>query len=389
MSAFVPPLTGPVFWVCLALGLYPYVGYPLCVALLRAIRSRPVRAVRITPRVTVVIAAYNEAAHIEATVRDKLDQNYPRELLEVLVVSDGSTDETDRLLERLAREDPRVTFFRQEPRAGKTAALNRMLERAHGEIVVFADANSMYSPDTIRRLVAPFADPQVGYTSGRMLYVDPHGSLVGDGCTAYMRYENGLRTLESAIGSVVGVDGGIDAVRRSLYRPMRPDQLPDLVLPLAIVEQGARVIYVPEAVLEETTLTNTSAEYRMRVRVSLRALWALWDERALLNPLRFPLFAWQLVSHKLLRYLSFLPLGIAALLDWLLVPEAPIYGVLAAGQCGVTALALLARWGPQRLRAFRLARYSYYFLLLNLASAVACVRFLRGEKQALWQPRTG
>jgi cellulose synthase/poly-beta-1,6-N-acetylglucosamine synthase-like glycosyltransferase len=385
----VAALTEPAFWVGLALGLYPYAGYPLCVALLKTIRSRPVRAAPITPRVTVVVAAYNEAAHIEATVRDKLDQDYPRGLLEVLVVSDGSTDDTDRLLERLAREDPRVTFFRQEPRAGKTAALNHMLERAHGEIVVFADANSMYRPDTIRKLVAPFADPEVGYTSGRMLYVDPHGSLVGDGCTAYMRYENGLRTLESAIGSVVGVDGGIDAVRRSLYRPMQPDQLPDLVLPLAIVEQGARVVYVPEAVLEETTLFNTSAEYRMRVRVSLRALWALWDKRALLNPFRFPLFAWQLASHKLLRYLSFLPLALAAALNWLLVPSSPIYGALAAGQCAVAALALLARWSPARLREISLACYCYYFLLLNLASAVAFVRFLRGQKQVLWQPRTG
>jgi cellulose synthase/poly-beta-1,6-N-acetylglucosamine synthase-like glycosyltransferase len=382
-------LIGPVFWVCLALGLYPYAGYPLCVALLKAFRSRPVRAGRITPRVTVVIAAYNEAEHIEATVRNKLNQDYPRGLLEVLVVSDGSTDDTDRLLERLAREDSRITLFRQEPRAGKTAAINRTLERAQGEIVVFADANSMYRPDTIRKLVAPFADPEVGYASGRMLYVDPHGSLVGDGCTAYMRYENGLRALESAIGSVAGVDGGVDAVRRSLYRPMRPDQLPDLVLPLTVIEQGYRVVYVPEAVLEETTLESTSAEYRMRLRVTLRALWALWDKRSLLNPLRFPLFAWQLASHKLLRYLSFLPLAIAALLDWLLVTAAPVYGVLAVGQCAVGTLAVLAIWGPEKLREFRLARYSYYFLLLNLASAVAFWRFLSGERQVLWQPRTG
>jgi len=385
----MPGLAEPVFWVFLVLGIYPYAVYPLCVALLRAVRSRPVRAAAVTPHVTVVTAAYNEGAHIEATVRNKLDQDYPEELLEVVVVSDGSTDETDSVLERLAREEPRLTFFRQEPRSGKTAALNRMLERARGEIIVFADANSMYRPNTIRALVAPFSDPAVGYASGRMLYVNPGGSLVGDGCTAYMRYENGLRALESAIGSVAGVDGGVDAVRHSLYRPMRPDQLPDLVLPLAVVERGYRVVYVPEAVLEEPTLVNLSAEFQMRVRVTLRALWALWDKRAVLNPLRFPLFAWQLASHKLLRYLSFLPLTIAAAINWLLVPWSPIYGALAAGQCAFGALALLALWGPSRLRGFSLARYSSYFLLLNLASAVACVRFMQGKRQALWQPRTG
>ena len=377
------------FWMCLAIGLYPYAGYPLCVALLRAIRPRPVRAAPITPRVTVVISAYNEAAHIEATVRNKLDQDYPCELLDVMVVSDGSTDGTDQALTRLAQQDPRMAFFRQEPRAGKTAALNCLLERAQGEIIVFADANSMYRPDTVRRLVAPFADPDVGYASGRMVYVDPQGSLVGDGCTAYMRYENALRALESAVGSVVGVDGGVDAIRRSLYRPMRPDQLPDFVLPLAVVEQGRRVVYAPQAMLEEATLTSEGAEYRMRVRVTLRALWAVWDKRLLLNPLRFPLFSWQLTSHKLLRYLSFLPLAAAALLNWWLVSRGWIYATLAAGQCCAALLALLALRGPPWLRGFFLARYCYYFLLLNWASAVALLRFLRGEKQVLWQPRTG
>jgi hypothetical protein len=174
-----------------------------------------------------------------------------------------------------------------------------------------------------------------------------------------------------------------------LYRPMRPDQLPDFVLPLTVVEQGSRVVYAPDAVLEEETLTSESAEYRMRVRVTLRALWALWDKRSLLNPLRFPLFSWQLASHKLLRYLSFVPLGLAAVINWLLVPQSALYAMLAAGQCCMALLALLALAGPRRLRRFSLARYCYYFLLLNWASAVAVSRFLRGEKQVLWQPRTG
>ena len=377
------------FWTTLGVGLYPYVLYPLCVALLRLVRPRPVRSGPITPRVTVVISAYNEARQIEATVRNKLDQDYPPALLDVMVASDGSTDETDTLLRGLAHQDPRVSYFRQQPRNGKTAALNALVARAEGEIIVFADANSMFRPDTVRRLVSVFADPQVGYATGCMLYVDPHGSLVGDGCTAYMRYENVLRGLETLTGSIVGVDGGVDAVRRSLYQPMRADQLPDLVLPLSVVEQGRRVVFVPDAVLEEETLTSQGAEYRMRVRVALRAFWALRDKRALLNPLRYPLFGWQLFSHKLLRYMSFLPLAVAAVLNWLLVGHGWVYDALAALQCCAAVLALLAAGGPLRLRSFGLARYSYYFLLLNWTSAVAFTRFLRGEKQVLWQPRTG
>ena len=377
------------FWICLLAGLYPYAGYPLCVALLKGIRPRPAHRAAFTPTVTVVISAYNEARHIVATVRNKLTQDYPASLLDVMVASDGSNDGTDELLGQLVRDEPRVRFWRQEPRAGKTAALNVLIGRARGEVVVFADANSVYRSDTIRNLMACFADPAVGYVSGRMLYVDPQRSLVGDGCTAYMRYENGLRAYESAIGSVVGVDGGVDAVRRSLYQTMRPDQLPDFVLPLAVVEQGYRVVYAPNAIVEEEALTSESAEYRMRVRVALRALWALWDKRALLNPLRFPLFSWQLASHKLLRYLSFLPLGAAAAVNWLLLARGWIYVALAAAQALVALLALVAWRGPLGLRGLAAARYCYYFLLLNWASAAALWRFLRGEKQVVWLPRTG
>ena len=380
-------VTERLFWVCLGVGLYPYAIYPLCVVLLKAIRPRAVSAESITPTVTVVISAYNEAPFIEATVRNKLTQNYPQTLLDVMVASDASNDGTDEVLSQLVRQEPRLTFFRQESRGGKTVALNAMVQRARGDIIVFSDANSMYDANTVRSLVAPFADHTVGYATGRMLYVDAQGSLVGDGCSAYMRYENRLRACESAIGSVVGVDGGVDAIRRSLYVPMRADQLPDFVLPLAIVEQGHRVVFVPQAVLKEEALADESAEYRMRIRVALRALWALWDKRALLNPLRFPLFSWQLVSHKLLRYLSVLPLSLAAVLNWLLLSSGWVYVVLAGGQGCVLVLGLLARRGP--LRKVALARFCYYFLLLNCASAVALVRFLRGKKQVVWQPRTG
>ena len=376
-----------LFWVCLLVGVYPYAIYPWCVALLRAIRPRPVHSDTNTPTVTIVIAAYNEVPYIEATVRNKLTQDYPEALLDVMVASDASNDGTDDVLSQLVRREPRVTFFRQEPRGGKTVALNALVQRARGDIIVFSDANSMYAANTVRSLVAPFADRTVGYATGRMLYVDSQGSLVGDGCSAYMRYENRLRACESAIGSVVGVDGGVDAIRRSLYAPMRADQLPDFVLPLAVVEQGHRVVFAPQAVLKEEALSSESAEYRMRIRVALRALWALWDKRALLNPLRFPLFSWQLISHKLLRYLSVLPLTLAAVLNWILFSSGWVYVVLAGAQLCILVLGLLARRGP--LRRVAVARYCYYFLLLNCASAVALLRFLRGEKQVVWQPRTG
>jgi cellulose synthase/poly-beta-1,6-N-acetylglucosamine synthase-like glycosyltransferase len=375
------------FWILGVVGLYPYVIYPMLIALLGRVIRRDVRRDDATlPRVTVITAAFNEQAHIAATVENKLRQDYPAELLDVIVVSDASADRTDDIVREIAAREPRVQLLRNAARAGKTMGLNLAIPRARGEIVVFADANSIYRPDAIRMLVRNFADPQVGYVTGNMLYVDANGSLVGDGCSAYMRYENALRAAETRVGSIVGVDGGVDAIRRELYQPMRADQLPDFVTPLNVAEQGYRVIYEPAAVLTEDSLSEGSKEYRMRVRVSLRAFWALWDKRGLLNPFRYGLFAWQLWSHKLLRYLAFAPLAAAVVINWALVDQGPVYAAAAAGQV-LFALACLAagkglsNWAP--------ARYCFYFFLLNWASAVAFTRFLRGQKQVLWQPRVG
>ena len=378
------------FWCLLLLGVYPYAIYPVLASGVGRLRRRVVHSDdAYLPFVTVITAAYNEIRHMESTIRNKLAQDYPAERLEIIVISDASDDGTDAVVQRLAAAHPNVILLRNEPRQGKTAALNMAVPRARGEIVVFADANSIYRPDTIRKLVRNFADPEVGYVTGKMLYANPDGSLVGDGCSAFMRHENALRVAETALGSVVGVDGGVDALRKTLYRHMNADQLPDFVQPLDVVAQGYRVVHEPLAVLTEETLTTQSSEYRMRVRVALRALWALWDRRVLLNPFRSGIFAWQLWSHKLLRYMSFAPLAAPMVLNWQLLQHGPIYVLGAVGQVLFALFVLFAWVGPSALGRFALSRYCMYFALLNFASAVAFVRFVRGQKQVLWQPRTG
>ena len=372
------------FWLFLLLGIYPYILYPLFAKLAAAIAGRRIDRKAFTPRISILISAYNEAKHIEATVRNKLAQDYTGEY-EILVASDGSTDGTDEIVTRVAADDARVRLIRQEPRQGKTAALNQLIELATGEIVIFSDANSLYRADTVRLLVENFADPSVGYVTGKMVYVNPDGSMIGDGCSAYMRYENWLRAVESSLGSIVGVDGGVDAVRRVLYRRMSADQLPDFVLPLAVVQQGKRVVYDERALLQEDTLSDQGAEFRMRVRVALRALWALRAERVLLFGSAGLLFAWQLWSHKALRYMSFLPLAVACVLNVWLISAGPLYQLLLLGQGLFWVSTLLGRagltWAP--------IRFSLYFLLLNVASALAFARFMRGERIVTWQPRLG
>ena len=376
-----------IFFLSAAGVVYVYAGYPLLALLLGLMLDKRVRREAMEPDVTVLIAAYNEQDVISDTIRNKLDQDYPPERLDILVVSDDSTDGTDEVVRSF--NNPRVKLHRQSPRAGKTRALNLGVKKARGEIIVFSDANSIYAKDAIRRLVSNFADPGVGYVTGKMIYVSPDGSLIGDGCSSYMQYENLLRSLENRLGSVVGVDGGIDAVHKSLYRPMRDEQLPDFVLPLSLVEQGYRVVYEPEAMLREPALKEAGDEYRMRVRVALRALWAMWDMRRLLGVSVNPLFAWQLWSHKVLRYFSFLFLAIIWLSNLLLWEKGPGYQFFFIFQNSAYLAALLHPILKKKNMSCRLFSLARYFALLNLASAHAFGKFLLGKKQTLWTPRKG
>ena len=381
-----------IFFFCVLMLVYVYAGYPLLARLLGGfVRHRVWSATpgEHLPTVTVLIAAFNEAANIEATVRNKLTQDYPADKLNIIVISDESDDGTDHIVVGIG--NPRVRLIRQAPRAGKTSALNLAMPEATGEIIVFSDANSLYAPDTLKNLVAPLADPKVGYVTGRMVYKAPDGSLTGEGCSAYMRYENNLRAWETNLGSIVGVDGGVDAMRRGIYRPMNADQLPDFVQPLTVREQGYRVVYEPSALLYEDALAEAGDEFRMRVRVSLRAFHALKDKATLLNPFKYGLFAWQLWSHKLLRYLAFIFMAGALASNMALMfgrEYSPFWSLLLLGQ---TFFYTMARYG-QTMNSHgqqppRLVGLIYYLCVLNLASARAFWQFLRGRKQVTWKPR--
>lgn len=376
-----------IFFFSILTIFYVYAGYPLIAALMGLLLNRTVGKRPNEPCITIIIAAYNEEDTIAETIENKLRLGYPQEKLEIIVVSDGSTDRTDSIVASYANKG--VRLLRQEPRAGKTSALNMAVTHAMGEIIVFSDANSLYAPDAIKQLAANFADETVGYVTGKMIYAHPDGSLIGEGCSGYMKYENALRTIETTVGSVVGVDGGIDAVRKALYKPMNPDQLPDFVLPLKVVEQGHRVVYEPFALLWESALKESADEYRMRVRVSLRAFWALYDMRGLLNPFKFPLFSWQLFSHKVLRYLCFLFLVSAYVSNLILIGRGATYLCFFIIQNLAYGAALSASRLAIKGTIGKLFTYARYFFLLNLSAAHAFIKFLLGKKQVLWTPRKG
>lgn len=380
-------MTEFLFYFSLLAVFYVYAGYPSLVFLAGYLFNKKLKKDNITPPVTILIAAFNEERCIEKTIQNKLSLDYPMDRREIVVISDGSTDRTDEIVRKYSGQG--VKLITQLPRAGKTSALNLAVPSATGEILLFSDANSIWAPDSLRNLVRNFNDPAIGYVTGHMIYANPDGTLVGDGCSAYMKYENFLRKNETRIGSIVGVDGGIDAVRKKLYRPMNPDQLPDFVLPLSVAEQGFRVIYEPEAILREDSLKESKDEYRMRVRVSLRALWALFDKRQFLFDTDNIIYSWQIWSHKVLRYTCFLFLIIAYLSNLTLCQEGKSFQLFFFIQ---NFTYLVASITPE-LKKFginlKIFNFVNYFVLLNLAASHAFVKFLMGQKQALWTPRKG
>lgn len=377
-----------LFWICSLTIAYIYLGYPLLLRALPKISEPTIDNKSSAPKkVTILIPAFNESSVIESTIRNKLAQNYPAELIQIIIISDESDDGTDEIVSTLSRQDNRIHLLRQSPRQGKTSGLNLAMPQATGEIVIFSDANSHYHPDTIQNLVDCFNDPSVGYATGKMVYVNSEGSIIGDGCSAYMKYENYMRSLETQISSVVGVDGGIDAIRKELYQPMNADQLPDFVLPLKVVAQGKRVVYCEKALLNEESLSSTQTEFRMRVRVSLRAYWAMLDMKHLFNPFQYGIFSLQLASHKLLRYLAFIPLLLAFISNGLITGDGFLYSytfIIQITFYGAATFVALNE-GTQN----RWLGLAHYFCLINIASAMAFIKFIKREKIVLWKPRAG
>ena len=379
-----------LFWFSLVLVVYIYIGYPLVIKLLSANNQRVNKDDQFRPSVSILIAAFNEEKDIANTIRNKLSLDYPKDKLEIIVVSDESEDKTDEIVQNLAKEASiSIKLVRQVPRSGKTSGLNLIVPEATGEIIVFSDANSIYAENTLIKLVSNFADSKVGYVTGKMVYANSDGSLVGDGCSSYMKYENWLREHETKLGSVVGVDGGVDAMRKNLYEQLNADQLPDFVQPLKVAEKGYRVVYEPEALLKEEALDDSGREYNMRVRVTLRALWALHDMRQLLNPLQFGLFSFQMISHKLLRYLAFMPLIWVFFSNLFLLDSGAIYVLGFIGQLAFYFLAWQGKKYQDDKDAPVYYTLPYYFSLLNVACVHATWRYLKGEKQVIWKPRVG
>jgi cellulose synthase/poly-beta-1,6-N-acetylglucosamine synthase-like glycosyltransferase len=373
-----------VFWISiLALG-YTYLGYPLLVWLMSRVAERTVQLGAIEPTVSVIITAYNEERHLREKLQNTLSLDYPLEKTEIIVASDCSTDRTDEIVAEFASR--RIRLHRQPQRLGKTAAQNEAVLLAHGEIILFSDATTLYQEDVLRKIVPNFADPSVGCAAGRLIYVDPSRSNIGQGAKSYWGYESFLKRHESRAGSLIGASGCLYAVRRSAYVPLHNEACSDFIIATKMVEQGLRTIYEPAAVCTEETNTRPDREMRMRVRVITQTYTDLWRHRRMLNPLNSGFYAVQLISHKVLRY--FVPILLLSLLiaSIVLAPTSIFFALLTALQILFFLIAGLSGLLEHSGVSIKLLALPRYFVLANLAALLAFYEFLKGNRYAHWQP---
>jgi poly-beta-1,6-N-acetyl-D-glucosamine synthase len=337
------------FWLSAAFIAYVYAGYPIVIALWarfsRRRRQPEARTATKEPRVSIVIAARNEARRLPARIANLRALEYPADRCEIIVVSDGSTDDTEAVLEELARSqsDTTADLVVVSMRAGgKARALNAGVAHARHEVVVFADARQSFAPDALRELTNSFADPRVGAASGELI-LDPGGSTIGDGVGLYWHYEKALRRCESAVASTLGATGAIYAIRRTLWRPLPPDTiLDDVLTPMRIVMDGSRVVFNERARAFDSTAADAELEAQRKIRTLAGNFQLIALEPRLLLPWRNPVW-FQFVSHKLARLAVPYALLIVFAASIALAAQ-PIYAVALAVQVAFYLLAGCGAW---------------------------------------------
>lgn len=373
-----------LFWICVSLLAYVYVGYPLLVFLVSKLFPRQVKRGNVAPKVTVLITAFNEEAAIRQKIENTLEIDYPAEKLEIIVASDGSTDGTDEIVSEFAPSG--VKLFRQDGRVGKTMTQNNAMIQTTGEIVLFSDATTDYGRDVLAHVLPPFADESVGCVAGRLIYLDSESTNVGKGAQNYWSYETFLKTAESSACSLIGASGCLYAVRREAYEPMYAEACSDFLICTMLYRKGMRSIFAPEAVCYEHTNRQVDDELKMRVRVISQTFTDLWRNRDMLNPFRSGFYAIELISHKLLRYAVPLILICVLIANILLASASSFYLATLILQVSFYVLAF-AGWLIERSgRHSGLLAMPFYFTLANFASVIGFYKFLRGENYTRWEP---
>ena len=375
-----------MFWVAMATIVYTYLLYPVIILLRGILWVRPYKTAAITPRVSLIIAAYNESEGIGAKIENILALDYPSEQLEVVIASDGSNDGTDAIVRGYERANIRLLSL---PRQGKAPALNAAVAASSGEILVFSDANSMYAPNAIRELVRHFAAPEVGGVAGNQVYLKKGAAgLTSAGEQSYWDFDRQLKQLQSKSGNVISATGAIYAIRRSLFHPVMGGVTDDFTISTDVIVQHSRLVFAPDAIAYEPVAGAGGVGFGRKVRVITRGLRAVVVRRTLLNPFRYGFYSLQLFSHKVLRRLVVFPLLLLLVTSPFLWSKGLFYQLVTLGQAlfyGCAALGwAMDKTGSRRLKIFTIP---FYFCMVNYASLLAALNVVRGNRIERWEPQ--
>lgn len=374
-----------LFFVCALILICVFFAYPAIVIALSSIRKREPHTPREDhPTVSILFATHNEAEGIRQKLENALAQKYPRDKLEIIIVDDGSTDRTAEIIRETA--SPFIKLLQQAQRRGKTAALNRAVSEAQGEILVFTDANAIFQPDAVQQLVKTFdAEGKIGVVCGELQY-QPHPQAVNDVESRYWNLEIRLKKAESHLGTLLGANGSIYAMPKSLYIPLREDLISDFIEPLLLCRRGYRTVYQPNAVSVEIGTRSLASDYRRKKRIIQRGLYGLFVHHDLLNPLKSGWLACQLWAHKVLRWLT--PLWLLGLFFATLAlqhrPFFRIFLILQIAAYSLGGIGILLHTRGCSPGVFRLPAY----ILMTLAASVAGLWGLTtGQKIVTWEPQ--
>jgi cellulose synthase/poly-beta-1,6-N-acetylglucosamine synthase-like glycosyltransferase len=373
-----------IFFINIGVLAYIYLGYGILLYILSIFIRKPVNKHKITPNITIIIAAYNEETSIASKIENALALEYPEEKLEIIVGSDASNDDTDKVIKTYS--DRGVRLIRVEGRLGKTAVQNECVKHASGEIIIFTDATTLLYPDSVVNMVSNFYDNEVGCVGARLVYTNRGQTQVGHGGTSYWNYETSIKQLESQINSLIGVSGCFYAIRKSLYTTIPNHLISDFVVALKTVKNGYRVIFENTAICEEETLAGIPDEIHMRIRVALRTYTALYEYKEMLNPFKYGLFSVQLISHKILRYGAGIFLA-GAFISNIILLDTNLYRFTFALQLLFYSSALFGHLRYLTSNKRGILSIPYYFVLVNYAATIALIRFCKGDKVVTWETK--
>ncbi|PWG81801.1 glycosyltransferase family 2 protein [Pararcticibacter amylolyticus] len=381
------------FWISLFIIIYTFVGYAVILYILVRIRRlvkgkrRPAEVLQnLLPSCTLVIAAYNEEDFIRQKIGNTLELNYPEDKLDIVFVTDGSTDRTPDII----KEYPRIKLLHETSRNGKIAAVHRAVANVETQVIVFTDANTFLNREALTTICRHYSDPTVGAVAGEKRIISgdqADASAAGEGF--YWKYESALKKWDSELYSVVGAAGELFSVRRHLYSPVSPNAiLDDFMISMLIALKGYRIVYEPDAYALETASENVSEELKRKIRIAAGGIQSILWLKHLLNIFKYGILSFQYISHRVLRWtITPFLLVLVFLLNILITLLSPdlLYIVLLSFQTAFYTLAFAGMILEKKQLRVKVLFIPYYFCVMNYAVAAGIFRYFRKQQSAVWE----